>query len=163
MPAAAPAKLPVEGVVFNTQSRAEFDANWDRQVGCPGAVRPGGARVGVERDARLRSGGGVVGTRRAARAADHDVGLGYGHGREADDADADRAGHPRQAGDSRSAPRTSTRTSARPRRCWWISGCASHNAMWEKAAHTLLFNASLEWLDKGTVNGAKTGVLKLGY
>ena len=23
------------GVVFNTQSRAEFDANWDRQVGCP--------------------------------------------------------------------------------------------------------------------------------
>jgi fermentation-respiration switch protein FrsA (DUF1100 family) len=41
-------------------------------------------------------------------------------------------------------------------------GCASHNAMWEKA-HTLLFDASLEWLDKGTVNGSKTGVLKLGY
>ena len=42
-------------------------------------------------------------------------------------------------------------------------GCASHNAMWEKAAHTLLFNASLEWLEKGTVNGAKTGVIKMGY
>ena len=42
-------------------------------------------------------------------------------------------------------------------------GCASHNAMWEQAAHSLLFNASLEWLEKGTVNGAKTGVLKMGY
>src|SRR4029078_1448022 len=28
-------KLPAEGTTFNTQSRAEFDANWDRQVGCP--------------------------------------------------------------------------------------------------------------------------------
>ena len=33
-PAEAP-KLPADGVTFNTQSRAEFDANWDRQVGCP--------------------------------------------------------------------------------------------------------------------------------
>ena len=29
--------------------------------------------------------------------------------------------------------------------------------------HTLLFAASLEWLDKGTVNGAKSGELKMGY
>ena len=42
-------------------------------------------------------------------------------------------------------------------------GCASHNAMWEKAAHTLLFNASLEWLEKGTVNGMKSGIIKMGY
>ncbi len=104
MPAAAPAKLPVEGVVFNTQSRAEFDANWERQVGCPAQVRPGGPRLGVERDARLRSGGRVVGTGRAPRAADHDLGLGYRHGGEADDADADRAGHPRQAGASGARP-----------------------------------------------------------
>ena len=41
-------------------------------------------------------------------------------------------------------------------------GCASHNAMWEKN-HTLLFKASLEWLSAGTVNGAKDGVVKLGY
>jgi fermentation-respiration switch protein FrsA (DUF1100 family) len=40
--------------------------------------------------------------------------------------------------------------------------CSSHNAMWERN-HLLLFNASLEWLTKGTVNGAKTGMLKLGY
>ena len=34
--------------------------------------------------------------------------------------------------------------------------------MWERN-HTLLFRASLEWLEKGTVNGAKEGMLRLGY
>ncbi len=34
--------------------------------------------------------------------------------------------------------------------------------MWEKN-HRLLFGASLEWLDKGTVNGARDGVIKMGY
>jgi pimeloyl-ACP methyl ester carboxylesterase len=32
---AKPPVLPADGVAMNTQSRAEFDANWDRQVGCP--------------------------------------------------------------------------------------------------------------------------------
>jgi hypothetical protein len=34
--------------------------------------------------------------------------------------------------------------------------------MWEKN-HMLLFRASLEWLQKGSVNGMKTGMLRLGY
>jgi pimeloyl-ACP methyl ester carboxylesterase len=37
--ASAPA-LPRPGVVFNTQSRSEFDANWDRQIGCDNQVDP---------------------------------------------------------------------------------------------------------------------------
>ena len=41
-------------------------------------------------------------------------------------------------------------------------GCASHNAMWEQN-HMLLFRASLEWLQQGSVNGTKTGTLQLGY
>jgi hypothetical protein len=41
-------------------------------------------------------------------------------------------------------------------------GCSSHNAMWEKN-HRLLFQASLEWLEKGTVNGRSAGMLKMGY
>jgi pimeloyl-ACP methyl ester carboxylesterase len=41
-------------------------------------------------------------------------------------------------------------------------GCASHNAMWEKGRDAL-FQASLEWLEKGTLNGSETGVVKLGY
>jgi pimeloyl-ACP methyl ester carboxylesterase len=40
--------------------------------------------------------------------------------------------------------------------------CSSHNAMWEKN-HLLLFAASREWLDKGTVDGKKNVMLKLGY
>jgi hypothetical protein len=34
--------------------------------------------------------------------------------------------------------------------------------MWEKN-HLLLFQASLEWLVKGTVNGVDHGELRLGY
>jgi hypothetical protein len=34
--------------------------------------------------------------------------------------------------------------------------------MWEKN-HLLLFQASLEWLEKGTVNGQSQAMLKLGY
>lgn len=41
-------------------------------------------------------------------------------------------------------------------------GCSSHNAMWEKN-HLILFKASLEWLASATVNGQKSGMLKLGY
>jgi len=40
--------------------------------------------------------------------------------------------------------------------------CSSHNAMWEKN-HLLLFKASLEWLEKTTVNGQSSAMLKLGY
>ena len=40
--------------------------------------------------------------------------------------------------------------------------CSSHNAMWEKN-HLLMFAASREWLDKGTVNGQKNVMLKMGY
>jgi pimeloyl-ACP methyl ester carboxylesterase len=41
-------------------------------------------------------------------------------------------------------------------------GCASHAAMWEKN-RLLLFGASLEWLTRGTVDGTRTGVVRLGY
>ena len=40
--------------------------------------------------------------------------------------------------------------------------CSSHNAMWEKN-HRLMFQASLEWLTKGTVNGVDQGKVRLGY
>ena len=40
--------------------------------------------------------------------------------------------------------------------------CSSHNAMWE-TNHTVMFNASLEWLVNGTVNESRSGIIKLGY
>jgi hypothetical protein len=41
-------------------------------------------------------------------------------------------------------------------------GCSSHNAMWEMN-HLALFDASLQWLTTGAVNGTRNGVLRLGY
>ncbi|MDP3517903.1 MAG: alpha/beta hydrolase [Pseudohongiella sp.] len=41
-------------------------------------------------------------------------------------------------------------------------GCASHNAMWEINA-PLLFDASLQWLRDGSVDGQTTGVVRKGY
>ena len=36
-----PAQVPANGAAFNTQSREDFIANWDRQVGCPGQYEAG--------------------------------------------------------------------------------------------------------------------------
>jgi pimeloyl-ACP methyl ester carboxylesterase len=40
--------------------------------------------------------------------------------------------------------------------------CATHGTMWE-SVHTLLFDASVEWLRSGTVNGESTGVIRMSY
>jgi hypothetical protein len=34
--------------------------------------------------------------------------------------------------------------------------------MWEKN-HQLLFQSTVEWLSKGTVNGSDSGVVRMGY
>ena len=51
---------------------------------------------------------------------------------------------------------------ASPEKVFVDLACSSHNAMWERN-HLLLFQASLEWFQQGTVNGMKTGMLKAGY
>ena len=40
--------------------------------------------------------------------------------------------------------------------------CTPHKSQWERNGPPL-FRASLEWLRDGSVNGAKHGVVKLGY
>jgi pimeloyl-ACP methyl ester carboxylesterase len=158
--AAAPA-LPNPGVVFNTQSRAEFDANWDRQLGCPNqfdpAVRdvvwkemiasdPVGAKwgTGVRRAPSTTTwgwnaamiGGTKIPTLMIAGAHDRQV-------------PPDRV---KAAFDDLGAPD----------KVLVDLGCASHNAMWE-SNHMLMFAASLEWLTKGTVDGTRNGVVRMGY
>jgi esterase/lipase len=41
-------------------------------------------------------------------------------------------------------------------------GCSSHNAMWEKNRQ-LLFNATIDFLRTGKVNGMDRGIVKMGY
>src|ERR1700693_2879097 len=35
-----PKEVPAMGAAMTTQSRQDFDTNWDRQVGCPGQYEP---------------------------------------------------------------------------------------------------------------------------
>ena len=158
---AAPPALPNPGAVFNTQSRSEFIANWDRQVGCAEqydpAVRdavwsemlasdPVGATwgTGVRRAPSTTTwgwnaamiGGTKIPTMMIAGVNDKQV-------------PPDRV---RAAFDDLGATDKVLVDLA----------CSSHNAMWEKN-HLLMFGASLEWLSKGAVGEQKTGVIRLGY
>lgn len=159
--AAAPAALPAPGTVFNTQSRAEFVANWDRQVGCDAQFDP------AVRDAvwseMLASDpvGATWGT--GVRRAPSTTTWGFNH------AMVQKLTMPTLviagALDKQVLPervKAAYDDIAATAKVLLDLGCASHNAMWEKN-HGLLFRASLDWLSTGTVNGEKTGVVRLGY
>lgn len=159
--AATAPSLPAPGTVFNTQSRSEFIANWDRQVGCTGqydaAVRdavwgellasdPVGATwgTGVRRAPSTTTwgwnqaaiGGTKTPTLMIAGALDKQV-------------PPDRV---RQAFDDLGATE----------KVLVDLGCSSHNAQWERN-HLLMFQASLDWLTKGAVGDQKAGIVRLGY
>ena len=158
----APAVLPVAGAVFNTQSHDEFIANWDRQAPCPGQYDPAAAAsVWSE---MLKSdpvgAGWTPAVRRAPIASSS-----WGWTQEKVKAMTtptlmvsginDKQVNPERVRDFYS-------DIGSPQKVFIDLGCSSHNAMWEKN-HLLLFQASLEWLDKGTVNGQTNIMLKLGY
>jgi pimeloyl-ACP methyl ester carboxylesterase len=152
---------PPDADAFNTQSRAEFDANWDRQIGCENqfdpAVRevvwsemlasdPVGAKwgTGVRRAPwtalwgwnQAMIGGTRIPTLMIAGAHDKQV-------------PPERV---RAAYDDLGATD----------KVLIDLGCSSHNAMWEMN-HLALFDASLQWLTTGAVNGTRNGVVRLGY
>lgn len=159
--AAAVGEVPREGLPFTLQSRADFIANWDRQVGCEAQYEdevmeavwsemlssdPVGAAwgVGYRRAPRTQTWGwnrDVVAATRTPTlviAPIHDAQVDPVRGRELyeDLGSTDKL--------------------------LLDLGCSSHNAMWERNAD-LLFGASLEWLTRGTVQGNATGVVRLGY
>jgi pimeloyl-ACP methyl ester carboxylesterase len=156
-----PATVPADGAAVDIQARADFDANWDRQIECATQVDP-----------KIRD---VVWSEMLAS---DPVGSTWGPG-------VRRAPTVTSWGWTQAAvAKTTTPTlmvvgvsdkQVSPERVRELYadlgakqkvfidlGCASHNAMWERN-RTILFRASLEWLEKGTVNGAQEGMLKLGY
>lgn len=158
---AAPAKLPAAGVPFNKQSRDDFSANWDRQVGCADqyepAVRDAVWRAMLESDPVGATWG--PGVRRAPSVTV----WGWNAGTAA------RLKIPTLlvAGvhDKQVLPERVRELHAdlgSPQKVFVDLACASHNALWERN-RALLFGASLEWLTRGTVNGAKDGTVRLGY
>jgi len=156
-----PAKVPADGAAMNKQSREDFTANWDRQVGCADQYDPAVSEavwskmlesdpVGATWGPSVRRAPGTTvwgwNSEVAAKlqiptlmvTGVHDKQVPPDRVRELY---ADLGSH---------------------QKVFIDLGCASHNAMWEKN-HTLLFRASLEWLTQGAVNGTKEGMLRLGY
>jgi pimeloyl-ACP methyl ester carboxylesterase len=156
-----PDQIPASGAAMNTQSREEFTANWDRQVGCPDQY---------DRATREEVWSAML--------ASDPVGATWGNGvRRAPGTTTwgwttAAVGKMRTpvlmvsgAYDKQVAPERVRELYAdlgSPKKVFVDLACSSHNAMWEKN-HLVLFGASLEWLTKETVNGEKGGMLKLGY
>jgi pimeloyl-ACP methyl ester carboxylesterase len=163
MPAerASGAGAAANGAAFTTQSLSDFTANWDRQVGCINQYESeAAASVWTEMLASDPVGATWgAGVRRAPRTAT------WGWNRDV----VSRTQTPMllvaAAHDAQIAPdrvRQLYDDLGASRKVLIDLGCASHNAMWERV-HTVLFDASLEWLRSGTVNGMETGVIRLGY
>jgi pimeloyl-ACP methyl ester carboxylesterase len=161
-PAAAPAKLPVTGTVFNTQSRAEFLANWDRQVGCPGQYDPAAADAVSSAMMESDPVGATWGP--GVRRAPQTTTWGWNAGvvsKMTVPALLVAGAHDKQVDPARVKELYQDLGSTQ--KVFIDLGCAGHSAMWEKAAHAHLFRASLEWLEKGTVNGSQSGTFRMGY
>jgi pimeloyl-ACP methyl ester carboxylesterase len=154
--------LPVPGAVFNTQSHDEFIANWDRQAPCPGQYDPAAAQSVWSEMLKSDPLGARWNppVRRAPIASS-----GWGWTQEKVKAMTTPTLMVSGINDKQVNPervRDFYADIGSPQKVFIDLGCSSHNAMWEKN-HLLLFRASLEWLEKGTVNGASNAVLKLGY
>jgi pimeloyl-ACP methyl ester carboxylesterase len=156
-----PAQVPADGAVFNTQSRAEFFENWDRQVGCPNQYDPAAANAVWSQMIESDPVGATWGP--GVRRAPQETIWGWNQ------AMAAKLQIPvllvSGAYDKQVAPagvRTLYGDLGSTRKVFVDLACSSHNALWKKN-HLLLFGASLEWLTKGTVDDRETGMLRRGY
>jgi len=160
-PATAPTPVPALGTAMNTQSRDDLTALWNRQVGCSDQYEQGVFKAvwqamlesdpvgatwgpGVRRAPNVTNWGWTTAMVAATKTPTlmitgaHD---GQVQPSRVHDLYADIGSKSKVLIDL---------------------ACSSHNAMWEKN-HRLLFQASLEWLSKGTVNGVDQGSVRLGY
>ncbi len=157
----APAQLPADGAAMTTQSHEEFTANWDRQVGCPGQYDGPTSdsvwSVMLESDPVGATWGG--GVRRAPAVTNWGWGQAMVAKMETPVLMVTGA-HDKQVPSDRVRDLYADLGSSK--KVFVDLACSSHNAMWEKN-HLMLFEASLEWLTKGTVKGNQTGMLKVGY
>lgn len=156
-----PAVVPVPGAAFTKQSRQDFVNNWDRQVGCSNqyqqSVSDAVWAAMLESDPVGASWGS--GVRRAPRTSI----WGWGPTEVANTRNPMLlvAGiHDRQIPASLVTQLYEDLGSSD--KVLLDLGCASHNAMWESNAE-ILFDASLQWLRDGEVDGISSGTLSKGY
>jgi pimeloyl-ACP methyl ester carboxylesterase len=158
---ATPPPLPNKGTVFNTQTRAEFDANWDRQVGCPNQVDPAVREVVWSEMIKSDPVGAKWGS--GVRRAPTTTTWGWNQ--------AALAGMKTPtlmiaAALDKQVPPDRVKAAyddlGAEDKVLLDLGCSSHNAMWE-ANHLEMFAASRDWLISGMAGGVKNGVVRLGY
>jgi pimeloyl-ACP methyl ester carboxylesterase len=157
---APPTPLP-ERAAFNTQSAAEFKANWDRQVGCPDQYEHGASDVIWAQMLASDPVGATWGT--GVRRAPETQNWGWNAsmvGKSQTPTLMVAGVHDKQVPPER--VRDLYADLAAREKVFVDLACSSHNAMWE-TNHTILFRASLEWLTDGSVGGTKSGMLRLGY
>jgi pimeloyl-ACP methyl ester carboxylesterase len=159
-PDSPPAPRP-DAVAFNTQSRPEFTANWERQVGCPDQYDAGVSDAVWSQMLQSDPVGATWGT--GVRRAPQTTTWGWNAaavGKTQTPMLVIAGVHDKQVAPARVRELYADLGSRE--KVFVDLGCSSHNAMWEKN-HTILFQASKEWLTQGTVNGMKEGMLRLGY
>ena len=159
--AATPPPLPRPGVVFNTQSRSEFDANWDRQLGCDNQFDPK-VREAVWAEMIASDPAGAkwgTGVRRAPSTTNWGWNEAMICGTKIPTLMIAGA-HDKQVPPDR--VRAAYDDLGATDKVLIDLGCSSHNAMWE-TNHLIMFNASIEWLKDGSVGGTRNGVLRLGF
>jgi pimeloyl-ACP methyl ester carboxylesterase len=159
--AAPPTPLPAAGAAMNSQSRDDFTALWNRQVGCPDQYEPAVSRVVWQAMLDSDPVGTTWGT--GVRRAPNVTNWGWTTAMVAATQTPTlmvTGAHDKQV----LSPRVHDLYAdiGSKSKVLIDLACSSHNAMWEKN-HLLMFQASLEWLAKGTVNGLEQGVVRLGY
>jgi pimeloyl-ACP methyl ester carboxylesterase len=151
-------RVDARPVPFNSQSRADLDANWNRQLGCPDQF---------EMQARE-----VVWTEMLAS---DPVGATWGPGVRRAPNVAVRDWNPEVVGKMKIpalfvAPAHDKQAlPERVKDLYTDYGgenkvllnlpCGSHNALWERV-HLTLFQASLDWFTKNELDGTKNGVVR---
>lgn len=160
LPGDAP-RLPAEGAPMNVQTHADFVRNWERQVGCANQYDSRAAAAVWSEMLASDPVGATWGTG-VRRAPNTTV---WGWNRDM----VRRTRTPMLlVAAVHDAQITADRVQAlyedlgSSEKVLIDLGCASHAAMWERVAGQL-FAASLEWLQSGTVQGMKQGVVRLGY
>lgn len=146
---------------MNTQSREEFVANWTRQVGCPNQFDQSVSDSVWSQMLQSDPVGATWGP--GVRRAPQTLNWGWNAGMvgKTQTPTLMVAGvHDKQVPPAR--VRELYADLGAREKVFVDLACSSHNAMWE-TNHTLLFRASREWLSDGSVNGAKQGMLRLGY
>jgi pimeloyl-ACP methyl ester carboxylesterase len=158
---AKPEGVPAAGPAMGSQTETELAANWDRQLGCPDqfdpAVRRAVWRQMQDSDPQAATWG--PGARRAPLVTV----WGWNEGVVSKMATPVLLVAPVY---DKQVPPAGVKTLfddwGGKEKVFVDLACTSHNALWERN-HLLLFQASLEWLREGSVQGTRAGVVRLGY